>query len=126
MEDGSAVSYLKDYSWTPERYESGADIKFPHLSADAAQTHNYQNSTLWIRDAAYLRLKNVEIGYTLPAHIMRKIGLQSTRIYINGTNLATWSGLFPGEDPEIPTYSDSDYEPYPIMKTVNFGLSLSF
>lgn len=126
QEDGSTVSYLKDYSWTPERYESGAEIKFPHLSADASQTHNYVNSTLWIRDASYLRLKNVEVGYTIPSTILKKLGLQTTRIYVNATNLVTWSGLFPGEDPEIPTYSDADYEPYPIMKTVNFGLTLSF
>ena len=126
QQDGSAVAYLKDYSWTPERYESGAEIKFPHLSADASNSHNYVNSTLWIRDASYLRLKNVEVGYTIPAHVLRKLGLQTVRVYVNGTNLATWCGLFPGEDPEIPTYSDSNYEPYPIMRTVNFGLSLSF
>ncbi len=126
INDGAAASYLNDYSWTPERYEAGKEIKLPHISADAAQTHNYVNSTLWIRDASYLRLKNVEIGYTLPANLIKKIGLQSTRIYVNGTNLVTWCGLFPGEDPEIPSYNDSDYQPYPIMRTVNFGLSLSF
>lgn len=124
--DGAAVAYLKDYSWTPERYAAGEEIKFPHLSADAANTHNYVNSTLWTRDASYLRLKNVEIGYTIPAHVLHRIGLQSIRVYVNGTNLVTWSGLFPGEDPEIPTFNDSDYEPYPIIRTVNFGLTLSF
>lgn len=126
INDGAAVSYLNEYSWTPEKYAAGEEIKLPHISADASQTHNYQNSTLWTRDASYVRLKNVEIGYTLPQALTKKIGLESTRFYVNGTNLVTWCDLFPGEDPEIPSYSDNDYSPYPIMRTVNFGLSISF
>lgn len=126
QEDGSAVDYLKDYSWTPERYANGDEIKFPHLSANASQEHNYQASSLWIRDASYLRLKNVEIGYTFSGKILKKIGLDSARIYVNGTNLVTWCDLFPGEDPEIPTYNDGNYEPYPIVKTVNMGLNVNF
>ena len=120
------MDYLKDYSWTPERYANGDEIKFPHLSANASQEHNYQASSLWIRDASYLRLKNVEIGYTFSGKILKKIGLDSARIYVNGTNLVTWCDLFPGEDPEIPTYNDGNYEPYPIVKTVNMGLNVNF
>lgn len=126
QEDGSAVDYLKDYSWTPERYAAGDKILFPHLSADASQQHNYVASTLWIRDASYLRLKNVEVGYTFDGNFIKHLGLQSARLYVNGTNLVTWCDLFEGEDPEIPTYNDGNYEPYPIVKTVNFGLSIKF
>lgn len=125
-EDGSAIDYLKDWSWTQERYENGEEIKLPHVSADPAQRHNYQNSTLWIRDAKYLRLKNVEVGYTLTGNFLKKLGLDSARIYVSGTNLLTWSGLWPGEDPEIPSYNDGNYEPYPIVKLVNMGLNINF
>ena len=126
QEDGSAIDYLKDYSWTPERYANGEEIRFPHLSASASQSHNYQASTLWIRDASYIRLKNVEIGYSFTGNQIKKLGVSSLRLYVNGTNLLTWDNLFPGEDPEIPTYNDGNYEPYPIIRTVNFGLNLNF
>jgi hypothetical protein len=126
QEDGSAIDYLKDLSWTPDRYAQGLPISFPHLSADASQVSNYLPSTLWIRDASYVRLKNVEIGYTLSGKLLKKIGISSARVYINGTNLITWDNLFPGEDPEIPTYNDGDYEPYPIVRTMNMGLNINF
>jgi len=125
QEEGGCVSYLGDYSWTQERYESGADIRFPHLSS-TGQVSNYMANSVWIEDASYLRLKNVEIGYTLNGRFLKKIGIQSTRLYINGTNLLTWDHLLPGEDPEVPTYNDGNYEPYPIMRNVNFGLNIGF
>jgi hypothetical protein len=126
QEQGGAVDYLKDYSWTQERYDSGAKIKFPHLSSSASQVSNYQSSTLWVEDASYLRLKNVEIGYTFKGKILDKAGIQNARFYVNGTNLYTWHNLFPGENPEIPTYNDGNYEPYPIMRNVNFGVNINF
>ena len=126
-EEGSAIDYLKDWSWTQERYENGEEIRLPHVSENTGQTHNYQASTLWIRNAKYLRLKNVEIGYTISGTHLKKLGLESARIYVNGTNLLTWSGLFPGEDPEIPSYMGTgDYEPYPIVRTINMGININF
>lgn len=126
MQEGGAVDYLKDYSWTPERYESGAEIKFPHLSATDSQVSNYVNSTLWIRDASYLRLKNVELGYNFTGKRLQKLGVKSARIYLTGTNLLTWCKLFPGEDPEIQSYNDNNYEPYPIVRTFNLGVNVKF
>lgn len=126
QENGSAVDYLKDYSWTPERYANGDEIRFPRLSSSNSNEHNYLSSTLWVEDASYLRLKNLEVGYTFSGKLLQKIGLESARLYVNGTNLVTWSDLFPGEDPEIPSYNDGNYEPYPIVKTVNMGLNVQF
>ena len=126
QQDGSALDFLKDWSWTQEKYERGENITFPHVSANRSQEHNYQNSTLWIRDSKYLRLKNVELGYTFTNSILKKIHIESARIYVNGTNLLTWSGLWKGEDPEVPSYNDNNYEPYPIVRTVNMGLNINF
>lgn len=126
QENGSAVDYLKDYSWTPERYANGDEIRFPRLSSSNSNEHNYLSSTLWVENASYLRLKNLEVGYTFSGKLLQKIGLESARLYVNGTNLVTWSDLFPGEDPEIPSYNDGNYEPYPIVKTVNMGLNVQF
>ena len=126
QQDGSALDFLKDWSWTQEKYERGENITFPHVSANRSQEHNYQNSTLWIRDSKYLRLKNVELGYTFTNSILKKVHIESARIYVNGTNLLTWSGLWKGEDPEVPSYNDNNYEPYPIVRTVNMGLNINF
>lgn len=125
-QDGSALDYLKDYSWTQERFENGEEIRFPHVSSSTSQEHNYQNSTLWIRDSKYLRLKNVEVGYTFKANVLRKLHIESARVYVNGTNLLTWCGLLPGEDPEVPSYDANNYEPYPLTRTVNMGLNINF
>jgi len=126
QQDGSALDFLKDWSWTQEKYERGENITFPHVSADKSQAHNYQNSTLWIRDSKYLRLKNVELGYTFTNEVLKKLHIESARIYVNGTNLFTWSGLWKGEDPEVPSYNDNNYEPYPLVRTVNMGLNINF
>ena len=72
-EDFSAPKSLLN-SWSQERYNQGLPIDFPHLSeGDTYQKHNYQNSTFWTRDASYLRLKNVEIGYTFSSDWLKKL-----------------------------------------------------
>ena len=79
-----------------------------------------------MEDGSYIRLKNVELGYTFTNSILKKVHIESARIYVNGTNLLTWSGLWKGEDPEVPSYNDNNYEPYPIVRTVNMGLNINF
>ena len=122
--DGGAPAYLNDYCWTQEKYDNGEAIKFPRLSISS--DHNYQRSTLWVRNSKYLRLKNVELGYTFNGSILKKLGLSSTRIYANGSNLFTWHNLLKGEDPEIPFVGDGNYEPYPTTMVFNFGLNVNF
>ena len=122
----AAPDYLLQ-SWTPERYAAGLPVSFPRFSVgnDASQSHNYKPSTLWIVNAGYVRLKNAEIGYTFHAALLRRIGLTSARIYFNGNNLFTWSGLLPGIDPESPNLNNNQ-EPYPLVRTVNAGVSIHF
>lgn len=122
--DGGAPAYLNDYCWTQEKVENGGSIKFPRLSISSE--HNYQRSSLWVRDSKYLRLKNVEVGYTFSGNSLKKMGLSSTRIYANASNLFTWHNLLKGEDPEIPFIGDGNYEPYPTTMVVNFGLNVNF
>ncbi|MRG45194.1 SusC/RagA family TonB-linked outer membrane protein [Chitinophaga sp. SYP-B3965] len=113
-------------SWSQERYDAGLPISYPHLAIGTdAQQHNYKESNFWIRDASYVRLKNMEIGYTLSANALRRIGISAARFYLNGNNLLTWHNMPPGIDPEAPA-SINGSEPYPIVKTINFGLNLKF
>ncbi|HEY4154426.1 MAG TPA: SusC/RagA family TonB-linked outer membrane protein, partial [Puia sp.] len=124
---GSGVpNYWVDNSWTQDRYDNGADIKLPHLSISTdAQKHNYQPSTFWNVDGSYLRLKNLEIGYRLPARYLKRVGVSATRIYLNGNNLLTMAHLLNGLDPEQRLANNSLYQ-YPLTKTFNLGINLNF
>lgn len=125
FESSGAVDYLVN-SWSKERYEQGLPIWFPLLSeGDVTNKNNYQSSTFWVRDASYVRFKNLEVGYTFSKDALRKIGLSSIRAYISGNNIYTWSSVFPGLDPESPPGITNE-EPYPLTRTFNFGLNIKF
>lgn len=114
---GSIFEHQKDY-WSPEN--PGA--AYPRLTANS-NTNNYVSSSFWMRSGAYLRLKNVVVGYTLPKTITDKVKIGSARLYVSGQNLITWSNYFPGFDPE---QRDTAGEFYPIMKTYTVGLNVNF
>ena len=80
-------------------------------------------STFWLEDASYLRLKNIQLGYTLPAKITRKAKIEKCRIYASGDNLLTLTDFFYAYDPETPI-SSGGY--YPQVKTFVIGLNLTF
>lgn len=124
FENRGAVNYLIN-SWSAERYEKGLPIDFPRFSENTNYTHNYQSSTFFTRDASYVRLKNVEIGYNLPKPFLSRLGLSSTRLYVNANNLYTWSSVYPGVDPELSPGVVNE-EPYPLTRTVNVGFNLRF
>ena len=119
---GAVQDLLK--SWTYERYANGQEIKYPRFSV-SDNGHNYMTSTYWLEDASYLRLKNVEIGYTWRNPFFKRIGISSLRLYANGSNLLTWADLLPGKDPESPMM-DNNNEPYPVTRTYNLGVSINF
>ena len=132
FENSGTVNYLIN-SWSAERYEKGLPIQFPRLTTGDETNNNNRVSTYWVRDASYVRLKNVEIGYNIPKSVLARIGLSATRIYVNSNNLITWSSVFPGIDPElsgtapgVTTGGITNEEPYPLTRTVNFGLNLKF
>lgn len=106
----------KDNYWTPER----PDARYPRLMA-LKNVVNTQHSTQWLWKADYVRLKNLEIGYNLPDSWINNIGLRNVRVYVNGNNLLTWTTLRlfdPEEDNATPNY--------PLVRTYNAGLSISF
>lgn len=80
---------------------------------------NELNSFL-LRDASYLKLRNIEISYQLPVALTKKMGVQNFRIFTNGQNLYTWTN-FPGLDPEIAGNTN-----YPLTRVFNFGLNVQF
>lgn len=126
LEGANAPDYFVE-SWSQERYDQGLEINYPRLNRGYSGSYNNSRpSDVWITDASYLRLKNVEIGYTLPLKWMQKIGISQTRIYANGNNLYTWDKMFPGADPESAGNNSANYEPYPVTRTINFGINVKF
>ena len=84
-------------------------------------------SDFWMQDASYLRLKTLQIGYTLPKSIITKIGLTNVRIFYTGENLLTFTAFMDGMDPEAPVTNDNlrnNY--YPQTRTNSFGINVTF
>lgn len=124
-EEYSAPRYLLE-SWSQDRYEQGLPTPFPRLSVgNDVNKHNYQASTFWTRDASYLRLKNAEIGYTLPAHLIRRFGMSQLRVFLSGNNIYTWTRMFKGVDPEAAQQRDN-YDCYPVTSMYNIGATVTF
>lgn len=99
----------------------------------AAKSNNVRASTRFLEDGSYVRLKNIQLGYTLPN--TRKFRLQSVRLYVAATNLLTFTG-YTGFDPEMTVSTNSasqgdlangiDWGTYPVAKNYTFGLNISF
>jgi TonB-linked SusC/RagA family outer membrane protein len=107
-------------SWTAERAANGETISYPRLTTQA-NPNEIQNS-FFINDGSYIRLKNVEVGYTLSSALSRRLGASKIRIYANGMNLITWDRLpFKDLDPEM-----TSIQTYPIQRIVNFGINFIF
>lgn len=93
---------------------------WPRLQ-NGVNENNNQPSTWWLQDASFLRLKSVEIGYTLPQKVLKKLGMSNLRLYVSGTNLLCWS-KFKLWDPEL---AGSGLN-YPLQRVFNVGLNLGF
>ncbi len=113
---GTILESNKD-RWTPET----PNAKYPRLAF--GESNNEQNSSFWMKDASYVRLKNVQIGYTFPGSISGLAGIKKLRVYVNGSNLFTLDKFWDGFDVESPVGTVSVY---PQVKVYSFGLSANF
>lgn len=87
---------------------------------------NMQTQSRYLQDASYLRMKNIQLGYTLPKSITSKAGMQSVRVYVSGDNLATISSMSKIFDPETIGGAWGDGKLYPLSKTISVGLNVNF
>ena len=110
--------------WTPDN----TNARYP-AATPSNNSNNFQNSSLYMRDASYLRLKNAEIGYSLPPRMIKKYRLSAFRIFINGTNLLTFDHL-KFLDPESNSGTNngdgSNLGTYPLQRSLNVGLQINF
>ncbi|MDD4199280.1 MAG: TonB-dependent receptor [Paludibacter sp.] len=113
----SLMKYFTTDTWT----QKGDAAKYPAISF-TNMTHNNRNSDLWLRDASYLRLKNIEVGYSFPKKTLQKMQLSSMRVYATGYNLLTFDKL-KVIDPEAKTGTNAMY---PVVMVMNLGLKVGF
>lgn len=84
------------------------------------------SNTFWLRKTDFIRLKNLEFGYTLPAQLVSKMGLQNLRLSFTATNLFTYAPDMPDFDPELDFSGGYAGEAYPIQKMLTLGVSIQF
>jgi TonB-linked SusC/RagA family outer membrane protein len=100
--------------------DTRANANYPRLSTKA-NDNNYRNSTFWMKKGSYLRLRNAELGYSLPAAALKMLHLEKLRIYVSAVNAITWSYLLRNYNIDPETYNG-----YPGMRSFNAGISLTF
>ena len=95
-------------------------------------------SDRYLQNIAYIRLKNIQVGYTIPQHLIKRAGMQNVRVYVSGENLWSWSPLYKrtkdwdvtntlsGSDPDLTSGTSGDNYTYPLMKNLTLGLSITF
>lgn len=122
-------------SWTPDNRNASA----PRLEAASSFSSNEVQNSYYVEDGSYLRLKNLQLGYTLPLDVIERVGLSKLRIYVQATNLFTFTG-YSGPDPEIgfnpsngdpndggsPTAFGIDEGAYPTHREFIIGINLSY
>lgn len=117
---GAVVTKRWRNAWTPENTQTD----MPILKIN--DTWNRQNSAFWITDLSFIKVKNIQLGYTFSESFINKIGMNSLYTYINAQNVFTFVNKdYEGFDPERSTF-DSGYTTYPLSRVLSFGVNVSF
>ncbi|WP_346239367.1 TonB-dependent receptor [Niabella insulamsoli] len=122
--DNSWGNYYEEHynRWTPE---TALTANYPRFLQKAdGNNQNYYLSDYWLRDGRYLRLKNVQVGYTMPKSFYRRLPLTSVRLFANAFNLITWDEVKRVDPESNPDRNSGQF--YPQQRIVNFGLNVSF
>lgn len=108
--------------WTADN--PSANASYPRLLPSGENKHNQVLSSFWLYNASYFRIKNLALGYTIPANVTEKYGVDKLRFFVSGTNLFTSRSdkRLDDFDPEFPSSRGS----YPVMKVMSLGLNVNF
>lgn len=104
----------------------GANLNSYYPRPLFGNSKNQQTQTRYLQDASYLRLKNVQLGYTLPSSLTQKVSMQSVRFYVSGDNLLTFSDITGVFDPELLGGDWGAGKLYPLSKVISVGLNINF
>jgi hypothetical protein len=109
-----------EHAWTPERAAAGEEILYPALSLSASSST--AANTYFNENKGFIRLKNIELGYALPASLTSKVGVKKMRIYVNGLNVITWDKMVQKDwDPELGSLTS-----FPVYRVLNAGVNINF
>jgi hypothetical protein len=127
-ETGNVLSIVKKQSnrWTPASYSGdklteNPKARFPRLTY-GSNLNNNRNSSFWLANASFLRLKTLEIGYTLPKKLIRKLYMTNCRLSFIGDNLHVWDKVKLWD----PEQASTNGAVYPLTRSYTFVLQLSF
>lgn len=110
-------------SWLNRWHGEGTSNWVPRIVE--GDNNNYLMSNFFVEDGSYLRLKVLQLGYSLPHSLLKKVGLNAARLYVQGENLFTATG-YSGYDPEVGTRNGLDSGTYPQARTFTFGINVKF
>ena len=117
---GKIRDWHAEQYWRPEQ----PDNDFPRLTQTTSH-NNFTTSDFWVYDASYLRLRNLQVGYTLPASISDQLAIRNARVFFLGQNLLTlFDDLPPGIDPNVPSNTAGSY--FPVNRLLSLGVDINF
>jgi hypothetical protein len=128
------LDYFRDENtWSVARQTGSGPLNEINLDAYFARPHNgghnVQTQTRYIQDASYIRLKNLQIGYTLPTRLTQKISIEQVRVFFSAENIWTYSPIYGVFDPET-AFGNANGSMrgnvYPLSKVFSFGLNINF
>ena len=121
---GNIQRWQAENMWTSENPNKWAE--YPRLETYNMNHPSLQTSDYWLRNASFLRVKNVQIGYTLPKSFTQKIGIEQVRVYLSGQNLFSFNSFYKGWDPENEIGTGDQPSYYPINAIYSFGFNFKF
>ena len=121
---GQIQRWQADNCWTEANPNKWAE--YPRLETLNMNNTNLQTSDYWVRNASFLRVKNVQIGYTFPKTWTKKIGMENVRVYVSGQNLLSFNSFYKGWDPENEIATGDGPSYYPINSIYSFGFNIKF
>jgi TonB-dependent starch-binding outer membrane protein SusC len=121
---GQVQQWQADNRWTEENPDSNA--KYIKLTSLSGGSGTIMPSTFWDRNASFLRIKNIQIGYNFPKQLLDALKIQKLRLYVTGQNLYTFNSFYEGWDPEMSQSTGNNSPFYPITSVYTLGLNLNF
>lgn len=121
---GQIQKWQAEDCWTEANPNKWAS--YPRIETMNMNNVNAQTSDFWVRNASYLRCKNIQLGYTLPKQLVKKVGIENVRLFFSGQNLFTWSSFYKGWDPENEISTGDAPSYYPITRVYSFGMNVKF
>ena len=122
VNNGNAYEIAKGaWAYYPAQgIDTRATARYPRLTTQSNE-NNYQTSSMWVKNADYLKLRNLELGYNFDARKLQQAGVDNLRVYLSAQNLLTFSGLLKNYNMDPEKISG-----YPTVKSYNVGVSITF